>query len=268
MSSAPLNVVDTGRGDPAIVFVHGFTCSLSDWSEQLPVLSAHHRCVALDLPGHGASPAPREATIRALAEGVNATLEHLGLTRVVLVGHSMGCRVVSEAFGQAADRVRGIVYIEGSMLAEGDADAAVQATRDAIERVGMESMTARIYDGFFADSTPAPVRAVVNARRASVDLDFARRLWLDLVRWDAARSRAALQAVTVPVLVIQSTYLNSEMKRLSLSPGQSGRWPDTVAKTVPDVTVAVIAGIGHFPMLEAPRETNAAIATFARKVSS
>jgi len=26
-----LNLVDTGRGDPTIVFIHGFTCSLSDW---------------------------------------------------------------------------------------------------------------------------------------------------------------------------------------------------------------------------------------------
>lgn len=268
MSSAPLNLVDTGRGDLAIVFIHGFTCSLSDWKEQLPVLSQRNRCVAVDLPGHGASAAPREATIQALAAAVNATIDHLGLKQVVLVGHSMGCRIVSEAFGQAPDRVCGVVYMDSSMLADGDPDAAVQAMRERIEDIGMDGIAAGIYDGFFVDSTPAAVRAAVNARRASADLDFAQRLWLDLVRWDAAHSRAALQAVNVPALVIQSTYLNTEMKRVSLSPGQSAPWPDTVAKTVKDVTVAIIPGIGHFPMLEAPRETNEAIAKFVQKVSS
>ena len=155
--------------------------------------------------------------------------------------------------------------MDSSMLAEGDPDAAVQAMCEKIERIGMAGIAAGIYDGFFVDSTPAAVRAAVNARRASVDLDFAQRLWLDLVRWDAARCRAALQAVNVPALVIQSTYLNGEMKRVSLLPGQSAPWSDTVAKTVKDVTVTIIPGIGHFPMLEAPRETNEAIASLCRK---
>lgn len=265
MSSASLNLADTGRGDPAIVFIHGFTCSLSDWQEQLPVLSQRNRCVAVDLPGHGASAAPREATIRALAEAVNATIDHLGLERVVLVGHSMGCRIVSEAFGQSPARVCGVVYLDSSMLADGDPDAAVQAMREKIEHIGMAGIAAGIYDGFFVDGTPAAVRAAVNARRATVDLDFAQRLWLDLVRWDAARARAALEAVNVPALVIQSTYLNTGMKRVSLAPGQSAPWPDTVARTVKDATVAIIPGIGHFPMLEAPQETNAAIAKFVAR---
>lgn len=261
-TKAELNFVDTGRGDPAIVFIHGFTCSLSDWREQLPVLSAHNRCVAADLPGHGASAAPREATIQALAAAVNATLDHLGLKRVVLVGHSMGCRIVSEAFGQAPARVCGVVYMDSSMLADGDPDAAVQAMREKIGRIGMAGIAAGIYDGFFVDSTPAAVRAAVEARRTAVDLDFAQRLWLDLVRWDATRARAALEAVNVPALVIQSTYLNTEMKRVSLSSGQSAPWPDIVARTVKDATVTIIPGVGHFPMLEAPRETNEAIAKF------
>lgn len=66
-----VNLVDRGHGDPAIIFIHGFTCSLSDWKEQLPSLSESNRCVAIDLPGHGDSGAAREVSIEALAAAVN-----------------------------------------------------------------------------------------------------------------------------------------------------------------------------------------------------
>jgi len=261
-----LNFVDIGHDDPAIVFIHGFTCALSDWNAQLPALSGRNRCVAVDLPGHGSSAASPEATIQALAGAVNETLDRLALKRVVLVGHSMGCRIVSETYTQAPDRVCGVVYVDGSMLADGDPDAASRAASETIERLGMAGVVARIYEGFFVEITSAAVRAPIDARRAAIDLDFARRLWLDLVRWDASRATAALSKVNVPALVIQSTYLNTELKRVSLVPGQSAPWPEAVSKAVKDVTYTVISGVGHFPMSEAPRETNAAIAGFVRRL--
>ena len=262
-----LNFVDRGRGDPALVFVHGFTCGLSDWSEQMEGLSANNRCVAVDLPGHGASRAPGEATIATLAGAVNALLDSLGVDRAVLVGHSMGCRIVSETYSQSPRRVRGIVYIDGSLLAPADPDAAVERAGEAIERSGMRKLVARLYDGFFVAGTPAAVRARVNARLPAIDMDFARRLWLDLIRWDAARARAVLALVNVPVLVIQSTFLDTDLQRVSLLPGQTAPWMGEVASRVREATMAVVPGVGHFPMLEAPQRTNDAIAAFVGRLS-
>ena len=48
-----------GRGPP-LVFVHGLSGSWPNWLEQLPVFAADHRVIALDLPGFGHSPMPRE----------------------------------------------------------------------------------------------------------------------------------------------------------------------------------------------------------------
>ena len=115
MPEIALNLVDRGDGHPAIVFIHGFTCNLSHWREQLSGLSGGHRCIAVDLPGHGTSAEPREATIEALAAAVNDALDALALNQVVLVGHSMGCRLVSETFSQSPARVRGVVYVDGSI---------------------------------------------------------------------------------------------------------------------------------------------------------
>jgi len=267
MSDVGLNLVDRGDGDPSIILIHGFTCNLSDWKEQLSGLSNSHRCVAVDLPGHGASAAPREATIEALGEAVNQALDKLGLKEVVLVGHSMGCRVVSEAYSQSPGRVRGVVYVDGSIVAQGDADAAEKRAIEAVDRIGMDRFVNALYEGFFVESTPAAVRESVCAGLPAISMDFARKLWFNLVRWDAARSRAVLRTIDVPALVIQSTFFDPNLERASLSPGQTTPWVSEVSKAISDVTVKIIEGVGHFPMLEAPRQTNDAISSFVRRLS-
>jgi pimeloyl-ACP methyl ester carboxylesterase len=268
MSDIGMNLVDRGDGDPPIILIHGFTCNLSNWKEQLSGLSDSHRCVAVDLPGHGASAAPREATIEALAEAVNQTLDELGLTEVVLVGHSMGCRVVSETFSQSPGRVRGVVYVDGSIVAYGDADAEEKRAIETIDLIGMERFVDALYEGFFVESTPATVRESVCAGLPAISMDFARKLWFNVIRWDASRSSAVLRTIDVPALVIQSTSLDTDLKRVSLSHGQSAPWVDEVSRAVKDVTVTIIEGVGHFPMLEAPQQTNDAILSFVRRFTA
>lgn len=266
MPNVNLNLVDLGQGNPAIVFIHGFTCDLSSWKEQLPVLSGNCRCIAFDLPGHGESADSREASVEALARAVNEGLDALGLDNVVLVGHSMGCRVASETYSQSPNRVRGVIYVDGSMLATSDADEAMKRAVENIERVGMARFVAQLYDGFFVDGTPAEVRDFVNAALPAVRLEFARALWPSLVRWDAARSLAVLKTIDVPVLVIQSTSMDADLKRVSLVPGDETPWTTAVSSAVKDVTVKIVENVGHFPMLETPQETNDVISGFVQRL--
>jgi len=108
-AAGELNVRVTGAQDPTLIFVHGFACSLEDWDAQVNGLSTQFRCVALDLPGHGSSPAPEAATIAALGSAVNVAKKQAGGRTAVLIGHSMGCRVINEAFLQSPAGVAGLV---------------------------------------------------------------------------------------------------------------------------------------------------------------
>jgi pimeloyl-ACP methyl ester carboxylesterase len=89
-----------------------------------------------------------------------------------------------------------------------------------------------------------------------------------VVRWDGAQSRVALDRINVPVLVVQSTTLDVDLNRASLATGQSTPWADAVTDAIGDVTVTVIEGVGHFPMLEAPKQTNDAIIAFVQGLST
>ncbi|MCW2995697.1 MAG: alpha/beta hydrolase [Conexibacter sp.] len=98
-----MNVIDIGPGadfGPAlgtIVWVHGLSGSWQNWLENLPFFARTHRCIAMDLPGFGASELPAEKiSIGGYAEAVDELLGVLGVSRAVVVGNSMGGFVGAE----------------------------------------------------------------------------------------------------------------------------------------------------------------------------
>jgi hypothetical protein len=87
----PIRYWATGGGEPALVFVHAWTCDHHVWDAQVAHFAGQHRTVTPDLAGHGASGrGRRDWTVEAFGEDVRAVVEALDLRRVVLVGHSMG----------------------------------------------------------------------------------------------------------------------------------------------------------------------------------
>ncbi|MEO3761224.1 alpha/beta fold hydrolase [Mycobacterium sp. B14F4] len=100
-----MRTVTAGTGSPPLFFVHGFACNATDWQAQIDTLKTRTTVVACDLPGHGSRPGtPAECTIEAYGKAVTGALAGLKLPPTVLVGHSMGCRVVLEAQPFAARR--------------------------------------------------------------------------------------------------------------------------------------------------------------------
>ncbi len=104
----PLNTLQLGAGPP-LVFVHGLSGSWQNWLEQMPVLAAERRVIALDLPGFGQSPMPAEPiSISAYARLLDRLLDELGIDAAAVVGNSMGGFVAVElaiAFPRRAERL-------------------------------------------------------------------------------------------------------------------------------------------------------------------
>lgn len=110
----PVNVIDLGNG-PAIVFVHGLSGSWPNWLEQLPAFAQRHRVIAMDLPGFGHSPMPREPiTIAAYARILDGLLETLGVDAATVVGNSMGGFVAAELAISYPQRVERLVLVSAA----------------------------------------------------------------------------------------------------------------------------------------------------------
>ncbi len=84
-----------GKGDEAVIFVHGWTCNLNFWKANIPAFIDQTRVIAIDLPGHGQSEKPEIAyTMKLFALAVEAVMRDAKVTKATLVGHSMGAPVL------------------------------------------------------------------------------------------------------------------------------------------------------------------------------
>jgi pimeloyl-ACP methyl ester carboxylesterase len=118
-----MNVIDMGPSADAgaaagtIVWIHGLSGSWQNWLENLPHFARTHRCIAMDLPGFGASEMPVETiTISGYAAAVDELLQVLGVTRATVVGNSMGGFVGAELAIRFGTWVEKLVLVSAAGL--------------------------------------------------------------------------------------------------------------------------------------------------------
>ena len=258
-----MHFIRTGRGSPTLVFVHGFACTHEDWRHQLRHFERTHEVLACDLRGHGKTPGrPHECSIEHYGGDVAALVNNLDLARVVLVGHSMGCRVVLEAARLIPDKVAGIVLVDGSLNATSDPQGAEAAARATVEKLGYPKFAETLFRQMFFK--PSAEADTIVARAVKSSAEFGPHLWPRITRWDAGSMDAAFAAVRAPVLAIQSTTRNAQLQRAPLKPRDTSAWIDYLRSR--GARVEIVPDTGHFTQLEAPDAVNRLIVDFLKAV--
>lgn len=105
---------DIGQGEP-VVLIHGLARSLDDWTGVADSLALDHRVIALDVRGFGKSTRVSEPGRLGIemAHDVVRLLDHLGIRRAHLVGHSMGATIAAKVAALHPDRVGTVALLAG-----------------------------------------------------------------------------------------------------------------------------------------------------------
>lgn len=249
------------------MFVHGFACDHADWRFQTDFFSKTHEVVACDLRGHGQTPGrPQECSIEHYGGDVAALVNNLELRNAVLIGHSMGCRVVLEAARVLPrNRVAGVVLVDGSRAGGGDdPDAAEAAARDMILKSGYARFAENLFRQMFFRETKESEAIVERAVRSSAA--FGAELWPRMARWDVATMESALAAVRGRMLAIQSTTRNADLKRAPMKAGDTSPWLELLKSY--QAKIEIVPDTGHFTQLEAPERVNRLIEEFCRSAGA
>ena len=231
----PIRYETRGRGQPAIVLVHGWTNSRAIWGEHPRTLARTHRVVALDLPGHGASGADRtQWTMDAFGGDVVAVADQLELDRIVLVGFSMGAAVVLEAAERMPDRVIGVVLVD----AFHDPDAVPPAgTVDQMLAQFRASWGDTAFYRAFAFTPDTPDSLV--QQLAAMSPAQPREHWFPIARslfeWARTDFKTTLQEMDVPVAAINTTRQPTRV--------------DAIRRYAPSFTLDTLQGVGHAGIL-------------------
>ena len=129
---------DTGVGRP-IVLIHGYPFNRTLWNEQVAALSTSYRVIVPDLRGFGESESsPGPATMNRLAQDVGQLMDHLEISRAVIVGLSMGGYVALAFYKQFPSRVRALVLAD--TRAQADTEEAKQTRAQQAEKALAEGM--------------------------------------------------------------------------------------------------------------------------------
>ena len=261
--------VDRGQG-PTVVMVPGLAATAAFFTDVVTRLTAGHRVVVVELPGHGDNPAAdRPASLTRATEDLHATFEELELTDVTLLGWSLGATVAYgylERFGTA--RTRALVSVEQTprllldddwpYAAFGSLDAAGADAVVASVTSDFPAFAAGLVRGSFAAGTeidPATLARLVGETRRC-DPAAVRALLVDALAVDW---RERLRRITVPTLLVHGA-------RSQVYPGDVGRW---LQATMPAARLAVLADSGHLPFVEEPDSFTDLVAAFiSRPVAS
>src|SRR5712691_2094065 len=110
---ANLHYIEAGTG-PVLLMLHSWHGTAEQFRYQIDGLSERHRCIALEMRGHGDSEKVDHGyKVQRLAKDVYDVLQNLELTDVVLLGHSMGSSVIWcywDLFG--SERLRKLIFVD------------------------------------------------------------------------------------------------------------------------------------------------------------
>jgi pimeloyl-ACP methyl ester carboxylesterase len=112
-----VNVLDTGGSGPPLLFLHGWSSNWQIFLLNIAAFMDTHRCLALDLPGFGASEMPADSiSINGYARTVDAVCDQLGVDCVSVVGNSMGGFIGAELALSFDTRVDRLVLVSAAGL--------------------------------------------------------------------------------------------------------------------------------------------------------
>ena len=232
-----------GEGEPALVFVHGWSNNRSIWDAQVSHFSKTYKVITVDLPGFGESGNNRNKwTMASFGEDVAAVINQLKLNQVVLVGFSLGGPVVIETAKSVPDHVAGLVLVDVLENIEMKYSPETIGYMDSVYMDLVTSPTPEKLEGVFYKRNPD----ASFERAFSMLKDVPRIGWKesinDFFRWANEDCIESLKKTRAPIISINSDQTPTNV--------------EAFRKCVPSFKVKIIPDVGHLVMWDAPEEFN------------
>ena len=238
------------RDHPTLLFLHGFMGSSADWLEVTAALRDRFRCIAPDLPGHGASLGLPSGLycFEGAARAAISILDMLDVGRATIVGYSMGGRLALYFALRYPGRCASLFLESASPGLEDAAEREARRRSDGEKAMRLESGE---FEPFLVDwfsqslfvslaRQEGLVEGLIEARRANDPAELARAL-----RGMGTGTQPSLWG-ELPGLVVPALAVAGELdeKFVALSRRMAG--------ASPNVRVGVVPGAGHNARAEAP----------------
>lgn len=246
---------DQGSDEPALLFMPGWCDSRTVFTELVSHCSAHRRSLSLDWRGHGDSQVPEgDFGMDELADDAQAVIEHSGAAKVIPVSMAHAGWVAIELRRRLGSRIPKLVLLDWLILAP------PPPFLNALQALQQPEHWKETREHLFSMwTTGAPPRVSSHVREVMGAYDF--ETWarggraIEQAYVEAGSPLEALAALDPPPQVL---HLYSQPKDAGFLTAQQA-----FAQAHTWFSVKQMDGVSHFPPLELPKETAAAIEQFA-----
>lgn len=242
---------EAGSGQP-IVCIHAACQDTLMYRHVLDGLSDSYRVISIDAPGHGKTMEPAGGPLNDISDFAafnERFIDALGLVDPIIVGCSMGGNMVLEMGARRPSFYKGIVSCEGA-----DYTPSVSPFFLDILNINAPQILECWSQSLTGYRTPPDRAREVVWQITRVRPEYAVG---DLTGYAGFDKRDVVGSITSPVLLLRgdADWLVSQEKVEETS----GR--------IPGSRISVLAGTGHYPMIENPVEFNQEIRSFAESVA-
>lgn len=243
---AELAFVESGFGEPALMFVHGWQADHTVWAGVIDALGPQMHTIAADLRGSGESMrASGPYRLERFARDLHALINARGVGPVVVVGHSMGGTVALRFAVDFPQATRGLVLVAPVPASGGGysqkGEAYLRAT--AGDPAAVRNWLART----LANPSESPTLDGLCAIAAKADRDVTLECFES---WAHADFAAQTQSIEAPTLVIAPENDAPEAAE------------QRVAALLSHARLVTLSGAAHYAILEQPKEIAALISAF------
>lgn len=239
--------LEGGQGEP-LLMVHGFTANKDTFNDAARVLTQHYRVISVDLPGFGeATRDPkRDYGMAAQAEFLRAFIQAKGLKKPHIAGSSMGGGIVAALALQHPEEVASVWLLDAAATQDMTTSPLIQKFRAKGEFPLLTSTLEEQRVKFSMLFTKVPfmphsVEVALN-EAAARDREHYKRILTTLL---STKTVEQYPPVNVPAFIVFG-------ENDQIVPPASA---EALGRTFVHHEVRIMPGIGHVPMMEAPRQT-------------
>lgn len=243
-----VHYLEAGQG-PVLILIHGLGSSASVWRDDIDLLAASYRVIALDLPGYGKSDRPKaDYSVEYQAGAVKEFIEALGVDKVTLAGNSLGGWIAALVALDSPDKVSRLVLVDSAGLRREAARTDVPlnpATREEEKALLL---------ALFADKAKVTESLLNEQWDYRKDVRSTVQATIESFKTKAPFLDSRLRDIKVPTLIIWG-------KQDLLVPLDIA---DRFARGIRGSKLIVIDNAGHLPQVEQPKAFTRAVKVFVK----
>lgn len=245
-----LFVNDVGNEFP-LIMVHGFLGSSIMWEPQIEELKKYYRVITPDLPGFGYSNKVTPCnSINSMAKSILDVIDHLGINKFHLLGHSMGGMIVQEMTKLAGDKVEKLIcYGTGPRGNMPERFETIDQSRDRLKIEGLTNTAHRIAKTWFVKEDKAKQFDLCSKAGKLATLEAADFALVAMKNWDGLENLKNIKNKTLIIWGNKDRAYNRNQV-------------DTLNEKITDSNLIIFEGCSHNVHLENSDKFNKTVRDF------